>query len=190
MKDLTKNENTDFVLRICELVDAKKGEGIEIFDISKQSSEMNYMVVATASNTTLTKGIADYVEETLKKDGIKLLRRDGVNNWIVLDYNEVLVHIFTPEIRDTYHLDKIWTNGKNIFKFEDVKKMLEKEIKQKKQKEEKDKSKKEVKKPEKKEKTAKPKVEKKTDPKKKEPKKVEKVKKEKSQEGKTKKAKK
>lgn len=131
MKELSQNENTNLTLKICELIDAKKGEKIEIFDVSKQSSEVDFMVVATASNTTLTKGIADYIEETLKKEGTRLLRRDGVNNWIVLDYNEILVHIFTPEIRDFYHLEKIWSTGKNIFKFEDLKKLFTKEQKTK-----------------------------------------------------------
>ncbi len=131
MKELTQNENTSLVMKICEIIDAKKGEAIEIFDISKQSSEIDFMVVATASNTTLTKAIADFVEEELKKQGTRLLRRDGVNNWIVLDYNEILVHIFTPEIRDFYHLDKIWSTGKNIFRFEDIKKLTKKESKTK-----------------------------------------------------------
>lgn len=131
MKELTQNENTNLALKICELIEQKKGEAIEIFDVSKQSSEVDFMVVATASNTTLTKAICDFVEEELKKKKIRLLRRDGVNNWIVLDFNEILVHIFTPEIRDFYHLDKIWSTGKNIFRFEDIKKIAEKESKQK-----------------------------------------------------------
>lgn len=165
MKDLKQNENTELAIAIAKLIDVKKGQNIELFDVSKQSSMIDYMVVATASNTTLTKAIADYVEEELKKIGVRLLRRDGVNNWIVLDYNEILVHIFTPDIKDMYHLEKIWTSGKNVFSFEELQKLEGKEEEVKKPKKEikqKAKDNKETKKEEKQKKEKKTKQEKTT----------------------------
>jgi len=153
MKVFEKNESTDLAIAIMELCDSKKAENIVMFDITKLSSVANYMVVATASNTTMSKAIADHIEENLNKVSIRVLRRDGVGEWIVLDYNEVIVHIFTAEIRDYYHLEKIWGENKNAFSLEEVRKVLEKE--EGKQKEEKKKQEKKVTKTKKEEKAVK-----------------------------------
>ena len=165
MKGFERNDATDLAIAIAELFDSKKAENITLFDITKISSVANYMVVGTVSNTTQSKAIADFVEESLNKVGIRVLRRDGAMEWIVLDYNEVIVHIFTAEIRDHYHLEKIWGENKNAYSLEDVRKFLEKE-EQEKQKQEKAKKKTEKvekpKKTEKKEKAEKPKKEEKT----------------------------
>lgn len=132
-----ENESRTMAVAIAELLDSKKAENIEIIDIAKLSSVADYMVIATVSNTTMSKAIADFVEESLQKVGVKVLRREGVGEWIVLDYNFVLVHIFTPNLRDFYHLDKIWSEGKNIHNLESIKKLIEKEEAQEKQKEKK-----------------------------------------------------
>ena len=155
MKGFERNEATDLAVAIAELFDAKKAENIVLYDISKISSVANYMVVATVSSTTQGKSIADYIEENLNKVGVRVLRRDGAMEWIVLDYNEVIVHIFTPEVRDTYHLEKIWGESKNAFTLEDVRKFLEKEEQENSKVEKQEKPKKEEKKkaPVKKEKT-------------------------------------
>ena len=137
MKGFERNEATDLAVAIAELFDAKKAENIVLFDITKLSSVANYMVVATVTSTTQGKSVADFIEESLNKVGVRVLRRDGAMEWIVLDYNEVIVHIFTQEVRDFYHLEKIWGENKNAFTLEEVRKILEKEEQEKKKQEEK-----------------------------------------------------
>ena len=132
MKGFERNESTDLAVAIAELLDSKKAENIALFDISKISSVANYMVMATVSNTTQSKAISDFVEESLNKVGIRVLRRDGAMEWICLDYNEVIVHIFTPEVREFYHLEKIWGENKNAYTLEEVRKFVEKEEQDKK----------------------------------------------------------
>ena len=129
MKELKRSESSDLAVAICKLLDAKKAENIELYDVAHLSSLADYFVVASASNTTLIKSLADYIDENLSKVGIKELRRDGVGEWIVIDYNEVIVHILTPEVRNFYHMDKLWNDGKNVYNFADIIKMLEKEDK-------------------------------------------------------------
>ena len=136
MKGFERNEATDLAVAIAELFDSKKAENIVLFDITKLSSVANYMILATVGSSTQGKAVADFVEENLNKVGVRVLRRDGAMDWIVLDYNEVIVHIFTQEVRDFYHLEKIWGENKNAFTLEEVRKFLEKE-EQEKQKEEK-----------------------------------------------------
>ncbi len=148
MKGFERNEATDLCVAIGELLDSKKAENIVVFDITKLSSVANYMVLATVTSTTQGKAISDFVEESLNKVGVRALRRDGAMDWIVLDYNDVIVHIFTQEIRDFYHLEKIWGENKNAFSLDDIRKFLEKE-EQEKQKAEKEQTSKEKKKTEK-----------------------------------------
>lgn len=150
MKDLIQSESRDLAVAISELLDAKKAENVELYSVTHLSSIADFFVMASASNTTQTKALADYIEESLSKIGIKNLRRDGVGEWIVLDYNNVIVHIFTPDAKTFYHLDKLWNDGKNAFSLDAVRKMIEKEEKEAKQKIEKQK-KNEIKKTSKKE---------------------------------------
>jgi len=94
MKDLQKNESRDLAFAIAKILDDKKAENVEVYNVAHLSSVADYFVMATASNTTLVKALADFVEENLVKVGIRNLRRDGAQEWIVLDYNFVIVHIF------------------------------------------------------------------------------------------------
>ena len=131
MKGFERNDATDLAVAIAELLDSKKAENIVLYDITKLSSVANYMVVATVSSTTQGKTLSDFIEENLNKVGVRVLRRDGAMEWIVLDYNEVIVHIFTPDVREFYHLEKIWGENKNAFSLEEVRKFLEKEEQEK-----------------------------------------------------------
>ena len=104
------------------------------------------------------------------ENGIFVLRRDGVGDgrWVVLDYGIIVVHIFTADLREYYHIEKLWIDGKNAMNMQAIEKLKEKFNKEaevaKKQKEEKQakKAKQPAKKEEKKEETKQPKTAKKT----------------------------
>jgi len=138
MKELISSEDRELAITICELLDSKKAENIELFNVTHLSNLADYFVMATVSNNVQAKALADFIQESLGKVNVKLLRRDGVNDWIILDYNFVIVHIFTPEVKEFYHLDKLWNDGKNVYTLSSIKKMLDKEEKNEKQKVEKD----------------------------------------------------
>ncbi len=139
MKDLIPSETRDLAIAICKLADSKKIDSIELYRVSHLSSIADYFVMATVSNATLAKSLADFVEESLEKKGIRPLRRDGATEWIVLDYDFVIVHIFTPEVQTFYRLDKLWNDGKNVYSMQVIDKLLEKEKKNEQVKVEKDK---------------------------------------------------
>jgi len=134
MRDLIPSEDRELAIAICELLDSKKIEKVELFNVAGLSNLADYFVMATISNSIQAKALADFIEESLDKVGIKNLRRDGVNDWIILDYNFVIVHIFTSEVQEFYHLDKLWNDGKNVYSLSSIKKMLEKESKNEKHK--------------------------------------------------------
>lgn len=107
--------------RICALLDEKKAIDITVMKVGHLTIVADYFVVATARSTAQAKAIYENVDEKLSKvDGLEPLRVDGVREgrWIVMDYGGVIVHIFNDDTRVMYCLDKLWSDGENVVKYE------------------------------------------------------------------------
>lgn len=110
-------EVLDLAKAIAVIADNKKSENTKILSMEGVSSLTDYMVVTTGSNERHLKAIADEIEILIKdKFGIfcRHIEKPQTANWIVLDYLDVIVHIFLPESREFYGLEKIWADAKNI----------------------------------------------------------------------------
>jgi ribosome-associated protein len=96
-------------LKCAEFALDKKGVDVKILEIAKISSIADYLVLATGMSDKQVQAIADSVRKGLKKFG-KALDIEGVREgkWVVIDYGDVLVHIFVDELRHYYDLDKLW----------------------------------------------------------------------------------
>ena len=96
-------------LKCAECALDKKGIDVKILDIAKISSIADYLVLATGMSDKQVQAIADSVRKGLKKFG-KALDIEGVREgkWVVIDYGDVLVHIFVDELRRYYDLDRLW----------------------------------------------------------------------------------
>ncbi|MCH5203425.1 MAG: ribosome silencing factor [Oscillospiraceae bacterium] len=94
----------------------KKAENITALKVRDITSIANYFVIAGASSTTQAKALADNVEFKLKEKGVEPKNIEGVQTagWIVLDYIDVVVHIFTEEQRDFYRLENLWADGEPV----------------------------------------------------------------------------
>lgn len=94
----------------------KKGSAISILDMKNTSLMADYFVICSAKNIRQTQSIADNVEEKLKKNGYNVRHVEGYRSgrWILLDANEVIVHIFTDEDRSFYDLDNLWCDAERI----------------------------------------------------------------------------
>lgn len=101
---------------IYDALDEKKGEDIKIIDISKVSSIGEYFIIAGASNKSQVQAMADSVEEMLKKENISPdhLEGYGTASWVLMDYSDIIVHIFDHENRNIYDLERLWRDGKTI----------------------------------------------------------------------------
>ena|GEM_PF-284047 len=121
---MEKKENKDLnsVFNFVKLLDEKKATDILIIGISKVAGIGDYFVIATAQNAIHARALADFIEVEQSKLGREVLRRDGVNEgrWIVLDYGDIIIHIFVEELRLFYQLEKLWGEGKNIIKMADI----------------------------------------------------------------------
>lgn len=105
----------DYAMEICKVLDDKKAEDILIIDIADKSVLADYFVIASGRNNIHVKTLADEVDEKLEQSGFFLRRSEGRNEgrWVVLDYGDVLVHIFHPEEREYYNIERLWAEGDN-----------------------------------------------------------------------------
>ena len=109
-------ELKEIVKKIYNIIEEKKGEDIKVIDIAKVSAIADYFIIASANNINQVQAISDEIEFILGKDGIMPKAIEGNKNasWMLLDYNDIVVHIFLREDRAFYDLDRIWRDGKEI----------------------------------------------------------------------------
>ena len=98
---------------IVHSLEEKKAEDIRIIDISKISTIADYFIIANGTNRNQVQALADNVGEDCHKAGYALHQTEGYNsaNWILMDYSDVIVHIFSKEDRLFYDLERIWRDG-------------------------------------------------------------------------------
>ena len=101
---------------VCEALADKKGEDIRAIDISQISVLADYFIIANGSSESQVRALVDNVEEQLAKAGVEAKQREGVGlgSWVLLDFGDVIVHVFDRENRLFYNLERIWSDGKSI----------------------------------------------------------------------------
>ena len=107
-------------LAAAKALDAKRGKDIVVLKVDEMTVITDYMVIATGRSVPQVKALAENVEEELDKEGLGPTRREGVREgrWAVLDYGDVVVHIFNDESRLFYHLERLWDSGDNVEKID------------------------------------------------------------------------
>ncbi len=97
-------------------ISSKKGLNIQVIEISDISVLADYMVIATGTSSTHVKALADEVEYKLDRAGFSVSHIEGYrsNSWILLDYVDVIVNIFSDEAREFYDLDRLWQDGNPV----------------------------------------------------------------------------
>lgn len=104
--------------KIIEALEDKKGEDILLLDIKGVASFTDYFVICNGSSDRMLDALAKGVLETTKNDYKKRGRIDGKaqEGWLVMDYGDVVVHLFAPELRAYYDLEELWSDGKVLLK--------------------------------------------------------------------------
>lgn len=104
------------VKEIYKAVDDKLGIDIRVIDITKISVLADYLVIAGGNNKSQVQAIVDNVTESLDKQDVHTRHVEGYAsvNWILLDYNDIIVHIFNQEDRLFYDLERLWQDGKTV----------------------------------------------------------------------------
>ena len=106
----------EMVKLACKALDKHKGEEIRVIDVGGVTTLADYFIIATGANTNQIQAMVDAVDETLTKAGYPVKQIEGNRNssWILMDYRDIIVHIFSKEDRLFYDLERIWTDGKRI----------------------------------------------------------------------------
>lgn len=116
-----KTEQRQFAEKICALLSAKKAEDILIIDVTEKTTLCDFFVIASGHSSTQVKALCDHVEEKLSAEGVEPRRTEGTREgrWGVIDYGDVIVHIFNDESRLFYHLERLWQDGENATAYKD-----------------------------------------------------------------------
>lgn len=113
----------DLALKVAQVLYDRKAQDILVLKVDHLTVLTDYMVLATGNTVLQTKALFEHVEDSLSKEAVVPRRVEGAaeGRWIVLDYSGVIVHIFHPEDRAFYRLERLWSDGQNrlILPFEE-----------------------------------------------------------------------
>ena len=113
-------EKKELAEKIADLMIEKKAQDVIILDLRKLTSIVDFFVICSANSDTQVKAISNYIAEETRKIGEKPWHNEGINNlsWVLLDYIDVVVHIFLEDTRRFYNLEGLWGDAE-IIKVED-----------------------------------------------------------------------
>ena len=114
-----QNEMRDLALKMAQILDKKGALDIEILEVSHLTSITDYFLIASCRNIQAVHSLSEDLEDKLAEEQIFPRRRDGVHEsrWIVLDFGGVIVHLFHPEERLYYNIERLWRDGENLVPF-------------------------------------------------------------------------
>lgn len=106
----------EIAMDIATLIDEKKGQKIKVLDVRGLCSLTDYMIIASGTSDRHVSSIADGIEDGMKKKLVEVGHIEGqrLGEWIILDFLDVVVHIFKEEFREFYDLEHIWNEAKNV----------------------------------------------------------------------------
>lgn len=110
---MTSNEKVKIAYKALE---DKKGVDIKIIDIRDISVLADYLIISGGTNKSQVQAMVDAVEEELEKENVSVKHVEGYAsaNWILLDYSDIIIHVFNQEDRLFYDLERLWQDGKCI----------------------------------------------------------------------------
>ncbi|MGN0709984.1 MAG: ribosome silencing factor [Anaerovoracaceae bacterium] len=105
-------ETKEMALTAAKELDKKNGADIRILDVAEKSSFTDYLIIASGGSMRQTSALADAVEDKMAEEGIDLVHSEGRRDtgWILLDYGDIVVNVFTEEMREKYNLEKVWAD--------------------------------------------------------------------------------
>jgi ribosome-associated protein len=109
-------EENERLALILEALEAKKPLDVVTLDVGRQTQMMDYLVICTGTSNVHIRSLADGVIETMKEHGYKGVRAEGYNEarWVLLDYGDVVLHIFGEDDREFYRLEEFWKGAPRL----------------------------------------------------------------------------
>ena len=112
----SSRNSTGIIQKVVDIAEERKADYIKILNVGPRLIITDYFVIISARNTRLARRISEEISIDLKKSGLIPINIDGLNegNWILMDFDDFVVHIFTDEYRDYYDLERLWRDSKVI----------------------------------------------------------------------------
>ena len=106
---------------ICDTLVQKKAYDVLKIDVHDKTVLADYFVVASGKSTTQVRSLCDYATESVEKAGGEVIRKEGLDEcrWAVVDFGDVILHVFSDETRLFYHLERLWSDGNNTERIDD-----------------------------------------------------------------------
>jgi ribosome-associated protein len=110
-----KKNDSSAVIKLAQYLFDRKAQQIELLNVTHLTILTDYLLIASGANSLHVKALAEYIDSKAMELGFELRRQEGYNEgrWVVLDYNYFVIHLFHPEDREYYRLDKLWEDGTN-----------------------------------------------------------------------------
>ena len=111
-----ENKSKQMAKIACAALEEKKAEDLKVINIEELSVLADYFIITSGTNKNQVQALVDNVEEALGKAGYQAKQVEGYQtaNWILLDYGDIIIHVFDSENRLFYDLERIWRDGKSI----------------------------------------------------------------------------
>jgi ribosome-associated protein len=105
------------IVEIAEFLRSKKAQDIIVLDLNGKTSITDFFIICTVNSSVQTRALVRYIEEYMKDMDIRPLSKGSVTDspWVLLDYNDFIIHIFLQEGRDYYRLEKLWSDAKIVY---------------------------------------------------------------------------
>lgn len=116
LKGDSLDNSRNFAVYAANVLDSKKGEDIIVLDIAEKSSFADYLIIAGGSSIRQVTALAESVQSRADMQGRFVRGVEGKNGsgWVLMDYGDVVINIFTPEKREKYNLEKIWSDCERV----------------------------------------------------------------------------
>ena len=120
--DMEKNNSLEMAKLAIAALEDKKAEDIRVIDISEVSVIADYFIIAGGNNRSQIQALSDNVEEKLGRAGMPAKQIEGYDtaNWVLLDFGDIIVHIFDKENRLFYDIERIWKDGRKIVSIDEL----------------------------------------------------------------------
>lgn len=106
----------DLTKKIATILDGKKAQDLAVLSVKGISPIADYFIIATGTSSTHINALADYVEKGMREEGVTLRHKEGKlqGGWLLLDFRDIVVHIFSDDLRKYYSLERIWSDAPRI----------------------------------------------------------------------------
>jgi ribosome-associated protein len=109
-------DSKPFAEKIADIIFNKNGYDVNILDLRNVATFSDFFVICSADSDTQVKAISDEIDKNLRDEGIKCWHKEGLSalSWVLMDYVDVVVHIFKKNAREFYNIEKLWGDAQTI----------------------------------------------------------------------------